>query len=405
MPENEVFLLNEKATIDASLAFTMPRVSYGKTGTVLSFYAFDPAAGELRRKRIRIDRLGDRRFIKQREKTICARFTALLAQGWSPFESDRRVVANVLKSGRPVRNGMTVAEAVEKHNAYVANEVKRKVMSEATRKTYLSYSRRLLDHIPNGLHADCVEISHLSGFIDACKSRGKSPKYCNSLVGWLKTLFGWLQERGIVRQNVASPLKTETLSRIQGRPTLTEGERVELFRRLREAGRVEFLLACMMEYYTLIRPNELYRVKVKHIDFKEQSVLIPAEISKNRKSAKVALPTVVADVMRELRIDRKDGECYLFGRHLKCCRKIGNAKQFGRFWDLHVVCPGGIYPALGKRGIVFYSFKNTGISDMLAAGVPSVTVRDQARHQDLSTTEIYNRHSGMKAPEGLQDYQ
>lgn len=404
MPENENFLLDTKAIIDASLSFTMPRITYGKTGTVLSFYAFDPDMGELRRKRIRIDRLGDRWFIKRREKAICARFMALLAQGWSPFESDRRVVANVLKSGRPVRNGMTIADAVGKHNEYVANEVKRKVMSEASRKTYLSYSKRLLENLPNSLQADSVEISHLSGFIDACKARGKSPKYCNSLIGYMKTLFGWLLERGIVRKNAASSLKTETLSRLQGRPTLTEQERLELFRRLREAGRVEFLLACMMEYYTLIRPNELYRVKVKYIDFSEQSILIPAEISKNRKSAKVALPSVVADVMRELGVDRKDGECYLFGKHLKCCRKIGNAKQFGRFWDLHVVCPGGIYPALGKRGVVFYSFKNTGITDMLAAGVPSVTVRDQARHQDLSTTEIYNRHSGMKAPDGLQDY-
>lgn len=403
MPKNEYFTIQPTAAINASLSFTCPRITYGKS-TVLSFYAYDPDAGRLKRKRIRIDRLGSRSFIRRRERQICARFTALLAQGWSPF-SDGKAAPPVAVSVLPVTSKMTLEEAVARHNAYVANEVKRKVMSEASAKTYSSYSRKLLSHVDGTMNVACVETSHLARFLDACKEDGCSPKYCNSLVGWLKTLFGWLSERGVVGANIASPMKTETLERLPARPTLEEDERLELFRRIKEAGYREFLLACMMEYYTLIRPNELYRVKVKMIDFVGQSILIPAEISKNRKTARVALPIVVADAMRELGIDRKDGDCYVFGSGLKCCRKIGNAKQFGRFWDRHVVCEGGIFPELGRRGVVFYSFKNSGITDMLASGVPSATVRDQARHQDLSTTEIYGRGTGMKAPDGLKDYE
>lgn len=402
MPKNEYFTIQPTAAINASLSFTCPRITYGKS-TVLSFYAYDPAAGRLKRKRIRIDRLGSKWFIRRREKEICARFTALLAQGWSPFSGTYDVAVTV--SRRQMKSTMTLTEAVGRHNAYVSNEVRRKVMSEATAKTYLSYSRKLLSQLDGSVCAGDVDISHLAQFLDAIKAGGSSPKYCNSLVGWLKTLFGWLSERGIVGENVATPLKTETLARQPGRPTLTEDERLELFRRLREIGHKEFLLACMMEYYTLIRPNELYRVKVKMIDFVGQSILIPAEISKNRKTARVALPSVVADVMIELGVDRKDEECYVFGLGLKCGRKIGNAKQFGRFWTNHVVCKGGIYPELGERGLVFYSLKNSGITDMLSAGIPSATVRDQARHQDLSTTEIYNRQSSLKTPDGLQDYE
>ena len=402
MPKNETLTIQPAAAIDASLSFTCPRVTYGKS-TVLSFYAFDPTAGRLRRKRIRIDRLGSRWFIRRREREICARFTAMLAQGWSPFAGETPAVS-AGTARATATSDVTLSEAVERHNAYVANEVRRKVMSEATAKTYGSYSRKLLSHLDGSMAVASVETSHLAGFLDACKDGGSSPKYCNSLVGWLKTLFGWLSERGIVGGNVASPMRTETLERLPGRPTLTEDERLELFRRLRRAGRVEFLLACMMEYYCLIRPNELYRVKVKMVDFSGKSILIPAEISKNRKAARVALPSVVADLMRDLGIDRKDGECYVFGSGLKCSRKIGNAKQFGRFWDNHVVCKDGIFPELGKRGVVFYSFKNSGITDMLASGIPSATVRDQARHQDLSTTEIYGRRSGLRAPEGLLDF-
>lgn len=37
----------------------------------------------------------------------------------------------------------------------------------------------------------------------------------------------------------------------------------------------------------------------------------------------------------------------------------------------------------------FYSLKDTGITDLLNSGVPSLSVRDQARHSELATTEKY----------------
>ena len=37
----------------------------------------------------------------------------------------------------------------------------------------------------------------------------------------------------------------------------------------------------------------------------------------------------------------------------------------------------------------FYSLKDTGITDLLHAGIPSIVVRDQARHYDVSQTDQY----------------
>lgn len=405
MPNIELKNFKPQSVIDSSLAFTMPRVTYGINDVVLSFYAFDNQIGKLRRKRIKLNHLGKRWFIKRREKEICARFIALLAQGWTPFKDGGGAVLPRLKPQKTlVAHSVSLQEAVKRHNDYVTAEVERKVMSDATRKTYHAYSKRLLGFMPSILIGD-VTTSVLVSFVDSLKAENKSPKYCNSIIGWLKTIFGWFLERGLVNDNPASPIKTETLSRQQGRPTMTIEEHEKLFRLLREKGYKEFLLACMMEYYTYIRPNELYRVKVRYINFSEQSLTVPAEISKNRKTAKVALPTVVVNLMRELGIDRHKGDDYVFGERMKCCAKIGNPKQFGRFWSRHVVCEGGIFPELGKYGVVFYSLKNSGITDMLARGIPSAVVRDQARHQDLSTTEIYGRTSQTKAPEGLRNYE
>ena len=405
MPLSEQNKFQPFDVIHSSLAFTMPRITYGSKDTVLSFYAFDNQLGRMRRKRIKLNHLGRRWFIRRREREICGRFLALLSQGWSPFENRHDTILTRLDPVVDiVATAVPLSVAVQRYNDFVDSEVERKVLSKATRLTYLSYSAKLLSYLPSSISSSDITTVDLVGFIDSMKEQKLSPKYCNSVIGWLKTVFAWMLERGIVSNNPASPIKTETLARQQGRPTLTDCERESLFDRLRQHDRLEFLLACMMEYYTYIRPNELYRVRVRYINIKEQTVTIPAEISKNRKSAKVTVPSVVVDLMKELGIDRHRGDDYLFGKGLKCGPTIGNAKQFGRFWERHVACKGGIYPELEERGIVFYSLKNSGITDMLQRGVPSAVVRDQARHQDLSTTEIYGRSSALKAPDGLKDY-
>ena len=384
----------------------MPRITYGKKDTVLSFYAFDGQVGRMRRKRIKLNHLGKRWFIRKREREICGRFLALLAQGWNPFGDDGGAILTRLKpSESPKIESVSVKVALQRYNDFVDAEVERKVLSKDTRRTYASYVSKLLSYLPNENLVSSVTTSDLVAFVDAMKGKNLSPKTCNSVIGWLKTVFGWMMERGLVADNPATPIKTETLARQQGRPTLTDEERETLFSRLRQNGHLEFLLACMMEYYTYIRPNELYRVKVRYIDFKEQTVTIPAEISKNRKTAKVTLPNVVVALMLELEVDKHQGDDYLFGKGLQCCSKVGTSKQFGRFWSDRVACEGGICPELEKPGIVFYSLKNSGITDMLQRGVPSAVVRDQARHQDISTTEIYGRSSSLKAPDGLKDYQ
>ena len=408
MPNIELVNSQPLKVIQSVLAFTMPRITYGVNDTVLSFYAFDRQVGRLRRKRIKLNHLGKRWFIRRREREICSRFLALLAQGWSPFDTScpdaGAVLTRIVPAKTVIAERLTVKDALQRYSDFVESEVERNVMSKDTRRTYLSYIAKLRAALPHDMHVGDVATADLIAFIDGMKAQNLSPKYCNSIIGWLKTVFGWMLERGLVSANPALPIKTETLARQQGRPTLTDTERETLFALLRQHGHLEFLLACLMEYYTYIRPNELYRVRVRNLNLAEQTVTIPAEISKNRKTAKVTLPAVVVDLMRELGIDRHRGDDYLFGKGMKCGPVMGNSKQFWRFWNRRVVCDGGIYPELGKRGVVFYSFKNSGITDMLARGVPSTVVRDQARHQDLSTTEIYGRGSAMKAPEGLRDY-
>ena len=143
-----------------------------------------------------------------------------------------------------------------------------------------------------------------------------------------------------------------------------------------------FLLACMFEYYTFIRPTELSNVKIGDISIKEQSVYIPAEISKNKRDGKVALNDILIKEMLKLEIFKHPSNYYLFGKKMIPSTQKASSEVFRREWikmrkELR-----------WSESLQFYSLKDSGIRD-LANSEGIVIARDQARHTDISTTNKY----------------
>ena len=402
--------ISAKEVIDQTLAFTTPRIVYGNS-TNLVFYAYDSTNSRMRRKRIRLDHLGNEKTIRRRETEIVGKFTQLLFAGWTPWAKDVALADEktdaLLTHLSPRKSQVKSCDWKKSIRIYLDaldEQLERKTISKATHMTYNSYCRSLNAFFEEKKVEDLhdIDLPLLNQFLSTFSKC--SVKYCNSVKGFLKTLFTWFVLNGYIASSPADGLKKETVARTAGRETLTDDERNTLFDRLRKADRREFLLACMMEYYCYIRPNELYQLKVENLNLQEQSVFIPAAISKNKRDGKVTLPAEVVDLMIELDIPSQPGNFYVFGDRMQCCAKKGTPKQFGRYWDNHVACKDGLYPELKKRGIVFYSLKNTGITDMLESGIASITVRDQARHSNISTTEIYARQTSLKAPDALKNY-
>ena len=80
-------------------------------------------------------------------------------------------------------------------------------------------------------------------------------------------------------------------------------------------------------------------------------------------------------------IGKATADCYLFGWKWQANTK--KATRLDYHWDK-------IKEKYNfRKEVQFYSLKDTGITDMLNAGVPAIKVRDQARHSDLKITEVY----------------
>ena len=72
------------SALNEILSYTYPRLHTGACWFI-SFYAFDPAKGEMRRKRIKINSVGTATQKRQYAAQVCHRLSAKLEAGWNPW--------------------------------------------------------------------------------------------------------------------------------------------------------------------------------------------------------------------------------------------------------------------------------------------------------------------------------
>ena len=143
-----------------------------------------------------------------------------------------------------------------------------------------------------------------------------------------------------------------------------------------------FLLACYVEYYMNIRPDEMRFLKIGYIDITNCIVTLPGKFAKNRKRQEVTVPKKVLKLMIDLGIFDSPSQYYLFGPDMMPSSEQVAVNRFRQEW-------GKIRKAMGWPDTYqFYSLKDSGIRDLAnAEGI--VVARDQARHSDVSVTNKY----------------
>ena len=377
------------------LRFTAPKYHEGPEPYIY-FYAYDPKSQALKRKKIKIAHLGNRQERKKRAPILCQKFMELLSSGWSPWIDDDCP-------------HMTFEEAINAYIKHITRENKNGVLKTSSFETYNSYIKMLRLYNESRkrpiFYISEMTEKFLTDFLDwIYEERGNSCRTYNNYINFLNTVCLFFIKKEILSKNPAEDIpKMKRTQTIKTRNNFSDKDLNLLFDRLDNHDR-KFLLACYFTYYCFIRPNELYRIKVKDINIEQQTVFVSSEISKNSLDATVTIPNTVIELIKKLGIMKHGKECYIFGEHFETCKKIGHNKMFGNYWDRFITKDGGLCPEFKGKGYCFYSLKGTGITTMLKEGVPTIIVRDQARHQDITTTEIYTKGRNLKAPAMLKDY-
>jgi integrase len=370
------------------IGFTLPRLHTGKSWYV-DFWAYDPVYNGMKRKKYMLDKTKSRADKLKLAALLITNLTQRLIQGWNPFvksDSTRHLTpfSEVLKNYREYVSAMEVKGTLKSKTAYDY------LSRVGTLESYIEECHvgiRFMYQFDRGFIVEFLDYLILDKDVSATTR--------NNYRTWLSTLCSWLVERKYIERNLCEDIHMLRQSE-KKRDALTEAALTRMREYLNKNNK-QFLLACMMEYYTFIRPDELRHIRIGNVSVTDMEVTVPAEISKNHRDRRVGLNKKLLYLMNELRIFDAPSHYYLFGEDLKPGPKMTYLNSFRYEWnkmrkDLH-------WP----DSYQFYSLKDSGIRDLAnAEGI--VVARDQAGHTDIAVTNRYLK-KGYKVPDSVKNFE
>lgn len=369
------------------IEYTPPKLTQGKIWYI-TYYVQDPKTMRLKRMRIKVNRGDTLRERKVMAKAIMGRLSEKLAMGWNPLVE--KFAPKAYK------------KLFEAFDAFL--DAKRRELEANSLRSYMSFIKTIREWLQ--VHG-CDENTYACGFtgsmaidfMESIESNPKiSPRTYNNYLIFCRVLFDWMVEREYVSENPFTSIrrKPKKLTK-KKRRILSDAELSRLWEYL-ESENQEYLVICMLCYCCLMRPKEISMLKCSDIRLDSQTVLVRGEIAKNDNTSSRTIPDVMMQYVH--RLDLSNPKLFLFGNHSHFDFSPGKTavpeRKIAMFWNRCVREECGF-----PMEVMFYSLKDTGITNMAAAGVPVSFIQQQADHSSLAMTSIYCQRSG-KATEELK---
>ena len=364
--------INSHVNSKAFISFKPAELCIG-TQWVVVYYAKNPLTEKMERFRVYVPAVKNQSERKKLGKKIVLEINNKLYAGWLPYYSD--VKSTEFKSYEYCK---------EKFLEQNEKDVKTGLKRIDTLRTYRSFLK-MIDLYAKEKRIELKLALHLNkeyvvNYLDwILYERNNTARTHNNHLDFIATYVNYCVHRGWIKENFAKQI-----------PRRKEGEKIrkvlpsevkEKVKQL-ETTNFHFYALCMLIYYCFIRRTELTKLKVSDVELINNRIVLRAEISKNKKTESVTIPRKFLPTLIKHLENAKNTD-YLFGEDFKACETRLKPAKISTTWDKFRLDKGVdmIYQ--------FYSLKDTGITDLLKAGIPAIKVRDQARHHDLKITEKY----------------
>lgn len=340
----------------------------------LYYYVRNPETGKLVRFKIMLDKYqkgAERDFMAAQ---ISANVYNNFLKGITPFTAP-----SVGRTSTPLKT------VIARYKAYIKKLEEKSAMSEKTRVDYFSRIK-ILEEWLDDRHYNNKKVYELNtamatDFLDyILLDRETTTLTRNNYRTWLSAFCSWLVEKEYLTDNPIAKIPILPVKEKFREPlSVPDVKRLSQYLHLTDK---RFLLACYFEYYTMIRPIELVKIRVRDIQLHDQTVFIPSMVSKNRKNGRVPLHDKIVKLMLDLDVFSHSGKSYLFGKQMIPSEERARSNIFrDRF--LKVREDLGFPPSY-----MFYSLKDTGIIDH-GEKLGVISARDQARHSSVEVTNLY----------------
>lgn len=311
-----------------------------------------------------------------------------LQEGWNPF---------LEQNGTKELTKVADAAAIYLRNIGV--EYKDKNLSLDTLRTYTSRIKIFLKYLDNNDLGQmfCYKLDRqlILKYLDWLRYEKKvSARTRDNHFTCIRTMCFWMMTKKYLTANPCEGIKKLNKNQ-KNRIVIPPVDREKIFAYFKQ-NNINYLVFCMTCYYCLVRRTELSKVKVGDLDLKNGTLFISAEDAKNNKSAHVTVPDILGSMLAE-HIKKAKVTDYLFSNENYApgpVRFLPNKST--STWS-------SMRRKLGLDSrIKWYSLKDSGITDLITAGVPLIAVRDQARHHSIKQTDEYTPRSFKKANAEVQ---
>lgn len=391
MVQKNYSLQSNEAVLNSVIGWKPP-VFHQRSECYVSFLAFDPSFGRLRRKRIMLDRIKGKRQQREYADALMKRLTEKLMDGWNPW----------IEASQPLEY-TKFADVLLRYREYLQKLFNEHNLREESLKDYTSK----VNVLENWIHDKRMNITYsyqwdhhnVSKFLDYIfVERNNTVITRNNYLTWLKTFSKYLLERGYISQN-----PTQSFERIKNRRKkerdVIPDEVMEQIRDYLMERNKHFLLACEILHYLFVRPRELSFLKIGDFQLKKKTLILHGEHTKNGNDATITLPSHVIKLMIDLNIFSYPSQYYLFSSDFIPGVEHKSEKFFRDYWHRNLRKDLGF-----SMRYKFYSLKDTGITNMLRANTDVLSVRDQARHSSILITDIYTPKDIKEANELILNY-
>lgn len=354
------------------------------------YYVANPHTGKLTRKRNRVKPIKGITQRRQLARRMVIEINRRLQKGWNPFYQNKGT--------------RELIRFIDANNAYI-NRIKRECadgnLRPDTLRTYKSQVGRLETYVTDVLKTPemmCYRFDSdfVGEYLDYIRyEKGLSARTRDNYLGFLGTLATFLFEKKYITVNPTEHFG-KINKKIKKRTVIGNDLRKAIFMYW-ENENPNYLNLCMACYYCLIRRTELTKIKVGDVNLAGSTIWVDAQSSKNRTGKHVTIPDKFLGVL-ERHIENARESDYLFSSDgFAPGKNILRPDRITRHWER-------MRKDIGlKHEIQWYSLKDSGITDLLAAGVPLIAVRDQARHHSSNQTDAYTPRQMLKANQEVKN--
>jgi len=351
----------------------------------ISFSAFNPYTQKMEEKRMKINRIkcvADRRAYA---RNVIKELNIKLQSGWNPFIKK--------ESAKEFYSLIDVIDTYKK--------AKYKELENNSIRSYDSFLIKLKQHVES-IKPDmyCGLFSHriASDFMLQIKADENicNRTYNNHLL-FYRRFFDWLLNFGYISDNPFEKIPTISKKFIKKTKKALSRDEIKQLISLLITKHPRFLAACMLEYYCLLRPDDLQYLKRKNFDLERHVIFIGEDDTKNDHSSFRVIPIALEKYLDCLKLDEMNMNDYVFSQHksytFESGREMIGSRYFAKYWDERV------RTALGwGLELKFYGLKYSGVTYLMEDGISPVYVQGQADHSSLEITNLY---AESKMPEGF----